>query len=242
MNRPGSATNSCAPQTTELARYRFGLHYSIGGDARYLAHHDELRMLIRAFVRAEWPLAYSQGYNPLPRVRLLLPRNVGIASNAQLAVIDLSEPREPSELLTSVAHALPQECSAQCVTPLDRKCLPQAQVAEYEVILDGSASDDLRQRVDGCLASETLLVSRDFGPGKPRKTIDIRPYIELIELQPTLLRLRLRIDNQQTGRPAELLTELGLDPQVMLPCTRRVAVQWNHMPAAENHATANERN
>ena len=167
---------------------------------------------------------------------------MGIASKSQLGVIDLREPRDVNELLDSVAAALPNECKAQRVTPLERKCIPQALGADHEVALSEPASDGLRQRVAELLACERLPISRDFGPGKPRKTIDMRPYIELIELQPTLLRLRLRIDNQQTVRLAELITELGLDPQVMLPRSQRVAVHWNHTPSAETAATVIERN
>ncbi|TWT41893.1 hypothetical protein RAS1_30170 [Phycisphaerae bacterium RAS1] len=62
------------------------------GDLRYISHHDELRMLARALVRARWPVAFSQGFNPRPRIVLPLPRPVGVSSSCELAIVELEPP------------------------------------------------------------------------------------------------------------------------------------------------------
>ena len=71
--------------------FRVALSYALNGELRYLSHRDELRMLTRALVRARWPLRYSRGFNPIPRLTLTLPRSVGTASECQLALVELRE-------------------------------------------------------------------------------------------------------------------------------------------------------
>ncbi len=74
MVAQSSATTGAAAAPCGAGRLRAALEFALAGDLRFLAHHDELRLLTRALVRAGWPLAYSQGFNPRPRLVLPLPR------------------------------------------------------------------------------------------------------------------------------------------------------------------------
>ncbi len=66
-----------------------------------------------------------------------------------------------------------------------------------------------------------------MGPGKPTRTVDLRPLIETIEFGDGVLTMRLRFVEQRTVRPAELLTELGLAAEKYGHLLRRVEVQWD---------------
>ena len=80
--------------------------------------------------------------------------------------------------------------------------------AEYEVTLaDGVDADDLRVRLESLMESSTL-------PRERRgKQYDLRPLIEeliLQTMQPATLKMRLAAREGATGRPDEVLAELGI--------------------------------
>lgn len=220
-HRPIVATPAAA------TRFRVAVEYAVAGDLRYLSHHDELRLLSRALVRARWPVAYSQGYNPLPRLVVPLPRQVGVAASGQLALVGLSAARTAHDLFASLATALPGDCRLQRVAAPAAPATPHARQATFEVRLTPADAARVGNRLSAVLATATIVVRRDDHPRKPPRQIDIRPYIDQIELDGCTLRMRLRIQNQRTARPSEVFTEFGLAPEAYNHRLWRRAVHWD---------------
>ena len=208
-------------------RFRVAVELTIDGDLRYLSHHDTLRLLTRALVRANWGIAYSHGFNPLPQVRLPLPRNVGIASTCELALVDLDTPAEPGELSDRLAAALPPGCTVQRIVAPAVREMPQPQGVTYELDVDAAVAEELAAHIAELLARESVCVQRDYGPGKPARTLDIRPYIAALELEAGTLRMTLQFSEQRTARPAEVLAELGLAAVDHQHRLRRTEIRWN---------------
>jgi radical SAM-linked protein len=203
------------------------IRFSIDGDLRFISHHDELRLLARAARRAGWPLAYSGGFNPRPRLILLLPRSVGTASACEWAIAELTEPRAAAQLRQSLAAALPPACRLQRVMPLTTRAKPQPRRAIYRVELGPDHAAQIGPRIAAVLAAETLSVERDYGPGKPTRPVDIRPYIETLTFRDCTLSMRLAFVGQRTARPTEVLTALNLPAGAYYHGVRRVEVEWN---------------
>lgn len=212
-----------APVTVERAVAEYGCE----GELRYLSHHDELRMLVRALVRARWPLAYSRGFNPLPRVALPLPRRTGIAATCQVALIDLVVAEAPETLYTRLAAALPAACHLQRVIAPTSRATPHAERVTYELPLTAAEATVVVAGSPRMLAAESLPQRRADHPKRPARVIDIRPYVERIELDGLMLRLELRIADQQTARPSEVLTELGLAAEACEARLRRGEIRWD---------------
>jgi radical SAM-linked protein len=208
-------------------RFRVAVEFAVLGDLRFLSHHDEVRMLTRALVRAGWPLAYSHGFNPRLRLTIPLPRNLGVAARSQVALVDLCAPRTPAELHASLAPQLPAGCRLlQVIAPAPR-ATPQALAATYELDLDLPTVAAVRPRIAALLARPSLLVQREYGPQKPTRPVDIRPFIERVELEGPCLRIGLRYAAQRTARPSEVTDELGLAAETCNGRFRRADVQWN---------------
>jgi radical SAM-linked protein len=223
-------------------RLRVALELAIGGDIRFLSHHDELRMLVRALVRARWPLAYSHGFNPKPRMIVPLPRNVGTAAESQLVLVDLCAPRPAGELCASLAGQLPPDCRLLRVLAPAPRVVPHARTVCFELELDAAEVDGVVDRVRGVAAQPALVVQRDYGPGRAPRPVDIRPYIEQIQVDGRRLRLVLRYHEQRTARPSEVITELGLAATAYNHDVRRTAVQWDtELFGPETGPTAHER-
>ncbi len=212
-------------------RPRAQVDYAITGDLRFLSHHDELRMLTRALVRARWPLAYSQGFNPAPRITLPLPRGLGIACDTQLAVVTLREPQPADDLHTALARTLPGGCTVRRVTLGILPGLPRAVAVHYEVDLTEAEAATVVDRLPHVRGAAPLVVTRDDGPERPGRPVDIRPYLATLDLAGRRLRLELHVVNQRTARPAEVLTALGLDAGTCNHRVRRGEIRWEFASA-----------
>ncbi len=232
-----------APGTTRAVRPRAAVEYAITGDLRYLAHHDELRLLTRALVRAGWPLAYSGGFNPRPRLTVPLPRNLGVAAERQVAVVHLSEPRPAGELADRLAPQLPGSCVLRRVIAPAPPATPHPRSVEYEVELEAADLEGLAGRCAQVLGRATVVVERESAPGRPTRPFDIRPYVLELALRGSVLRMRLGFVEQRTARPAEVITELGLAAGRYNHRLRRADVQWDIAIAGPEAGPAvNERN
>lgn len=211
----------CPPE----AECRVAALFDITGDVRFLSHHDELRMLARAVVRAGWPIAYSQGFNPQPRLRLPLPRSVGTAGT-QWMLVDLCAAQSPVQLFASLTGVLPAGYRLlRLVSPAPR-ATPRAQFVTFQVTLRPEDARRAASRVARLAGSDPLPVTRTGAPGEAPRTVDIRPYIEAVRLDGQLLQMRLRMDQQRTARPTEILEELGL-VDATHNLVRRGEIEWN---------------
>jgi radical SAM-linked protein len=211
----------------QAERFALAVEFGVGGDLRFITHHDTLRMLARAFVRAGLPLAYSQGFNPLPRIALPLPRGLGVASDAELAVVELAENLPVQDAQQRLLAALPAGVALRRVVPWTARRVPQAVEVVYEVDLDAPDARDMAPRAAALLAAPRVPIERDDGPFKPKRCVDIRPFITALGLSERRLTMRLRYTERGTARPAEVLSALGLSAELYAHHLRRVSVVWN---------------
>jgi radical SAM-linked protein len=203
------------------------LHYAVRGDLRYLSHHDELRMLVRALTRAGWPLLYTRGFNPIPRLTLPLPRSTGIAADDQLALVDLLRD-EPAEALAERARAaLPADAPLLSVHTHLRRPAVRPRAVAFTVQLPSPEAETARAAAPAFLAAGEYFVDRDLGPGKPARRVEIRRFVRGLTFGPDgSLRMDLVLENQGSARPAEVLGGLGIVTQHMAAPTTRTSVDW----------------
>ena len=100
----------------DTVQYR--LAFEKTGRAIYISHLDLMRTMQRAFLRAGLPLAYSQGFNPHARMRVLLPLSVGMASFCERMDVLLREELPPEALPEGSTPACRKDCGFWNVTPV----------------------------------------------------------------------------------------------------------------------------
>lgn len=200
--------------------------YAIDGDLRFISHHDTIRLFERALARAAFPVRFSEGFNPRPRLSLPLPRPVGIASEDETLIVDCTEPVDPDAMRETLSRQMPAGIRLRSVRMLEegRKLAPTSAV--YRLTLDHSAPDHVRARAAELMSLPRIEVRRrDHESGAVRQ-IDIRPG--LIEMSATAdgVEWRQAILQQGTARPGEMLEALGLESSDWLHCIRRVSVEF----------------
>ncbi|MBQ9412896.1 MAG: DUF2344 domain-containing protein [Oscillospiraceae bacterium] len=84
------------------------LRFAKTGRAVYISHLDLMRTMQRAFLRADYPLKYSEGFNPHPVISILLPLGVGCESECELMDFQLTQPADLAALPERLTAALPE--------------------------------------------------------------------------------------------------------------------------------------
>ena len=95
------------PQPQPVQKIRF--EFQKVGELRYLSHLELMRALQRALRRAGVPLAYTQGFNPQPRVSVAQALAVGVEGLRELGEVELTLWLQPAEFLARWNAHLPLE-------------------------------------------------------------------------------------------------------------------------------------
>jgi len=197
---------------------RLRVTYATGESVKYVGHLDFARAWERALRRARLPLAYTQGFNPQPRIQFAAALPVGFTAQAELVDVFLNEEVDPGEFVARLAAAMPAGIRPLSAVPVARQepSLQSAlRAAEYTV--------EVETGEDGA-AFEARLVSflqrasapRERRRGKQVVAYDLRPlvldarYGGPCELGHSFT-LKMRSEPGATGRPDELLAELGYE-------------------------------
>ena len=199
---------------TALARYRiiFGKTEAM----RFTGHLDLHRTWERTFRRAGLPLAYSEGFNPHPKINIGAALPLGCLSRGDLIDAWLERELEPDEVAASLRGAAPPGIEIEAVTRLETTepvLQGRIEASVYEVTLEGFPEPvEMSRRIEAMMASDHLPRVRRG------KTYDLRPLVEELgfDADRSLLRMRLTAREGAAGRPEEVLQALGCEPQLAL--------------------------
>jgi radical SAM-linked protein len=195
---------------------RVRITFSKQGPLRFIGHLDLHRMWERAMRRAELPLSYSQGFHPQPKISLAAALPLGFSSRGEVLDVRFNEDLSTEDITSRLQGSLPPDIKILRVENVDERAPAlQTQVlsAAYNVHLtepvDGS---DLNRRVEQLMMSESILRERRG------KSYDLRPLIEMLsvitEANGTVwMKMTLSARDGATGRPEEVLSALGIEPE-----------------------------
>ena len=196
-------------------RQRLRVVFTKDEPLKYTSNLDVLRLWDRAFRRANIPVAYSQGFNPGPKITIAAALPLGMTSDCELMDVVLDAPVPVPDFLARLAEQLPPGArllSAVEVSPEAPPLPARVRGIEYRVTVDAPA-DHVEVAVRRALAASSL-------PRERRNRLyDLRPLIEDLRVQAVdgtgcELWMRLRAEAGATGRPDEVMACLGLDKQV----------------------------
>ena len=187
------------------------LRFAKRGDLRLVSHHDLLRCLERMLRRAALPLAYSQGFNPRPKVVFTLALALGIEGRHEVVELELIEPVEPSEVVDRLRRVSPSGLDwleAEAVAP-GRPA--HAAAVAYQIDIPAGRRAAAQVALDRFLACDHWPFTRHRPDRGVDVAVDLRPFVLDAELDLIGgLRFRLKIEPSGSARPEELLEILGL--------------------------------
>jgi radical SAM-linked protein len=160
---------------------RLRLRYAKRGRLRFTSHRDVARAFERALRRAGVPMAYSQGFNPHPKISWAGAAPTGVASEAEYVEIQVVERVDPAALRAALDAALPDGLDVLRVMPVSGGSLAdRLDASRWRIELPGVNPRVLAEAVDRLLAADRVEVQRLTKDG--RRTIDVRPAVVTAEV------------------------------------------------------------
>lgn len=199
-----------------ISMQRLRIRFSRGEELKFISHLDIMRLWQRAFNRAGISIAYSEGFNPHPRISLAAPLAVGVTSEAELMDIIVARQISPHWFTDTMNQTLPPAIRITQVLPmmLEQPSLQSlVSFAEYRVEVDTDKSrQEMGKTLDGLLALEHLPWQHQRDTGI--KNYDLRTLIDDLWLEDwqqgfVTIGMRLRCDSSGSGRPEQVAAALG---------------------------------
>jgi radical SAM-linked protein len=194
---------------------RIRLIYAKTASLRYTGALDMQISWERTIRRARLPIAYTQGFHPQPRINQASALPLGFTSRCEMIDLWLETELPPDQIREALEPCLPpgielvdlltvphQAASVQAITA----------AAEYQIefIEPLPAPNTIQSQVERLLGADHLPRSRR------EKTYDLRPLIDALQIiageaggEP-MLWMRLAAREGATGRPDEVLAEMGI--------------------------------
>ena len=168
--------------------------------------------------RAQLPLAYSQGFNPRPKMQFASGLPLGTTGSAEILDIVLNEPVDPTTALTQIQAKLPVGIGLSAIeeVPLRAPTLQNVLCrADYRVTVETELpAEALTQRIADVLNAEEIIQQRRR---KGRlEEYNLRPWlhqltVESVENHDVVLLMRVTAGQHGNLRPAAVLRVLGLE-------------------------------
>lgn len=192
------------------------LKYSKTAAGRFISHLDMLRTFERIFRRAALPLAFSEGFNPHPKISFGSALAVGITSEAEYLDVELQKEIEPDKTLEDIARCSPggiRILELKVLSERQRSLNAQINMASYELripLTKEPEEENVRKLFKDLLDKKNIFVSREGKRGI--KQVDIRQGIYAlsgaIEKNELVVYMEVQTGSEGNVRPEEILSLL----------------------------------
>lgn len=196
---------------------RIRISFSKTADLRYTSILDLQKVWERAARRAQLGLQYSQGFHPQAKIQIANPLPLGFSCKNELIDLWIADFDSIDQIQQRLLHALPRGMTINAieVLPENAPSLPkQVESSQYRITFYDPQPEinKLKNQVSGLLAEPSIIRVRNG------KSYDLRPLISSLEIlledgKPTQIMLNMPSGPGKTGRPEEVMFELGFQWQ-----------------------------
>lgn len=161
------------------------------GPLQYISHLDLQRAIHRMLVRSGLPIAYSEGFNPHPRLNIVLPLSIYQEGERELFEFRLSEDMDVEVIKNALVSSAFKGMEIIEVSLLDKKPLSKTAIwrLELETQLSG---EDFEKAING----EMPVTKRSK---KGDKIVDIAPMVKFVSAEKTEKGIDLRVELPAAG-------------------------------------------
>jgi len=208
----------------EEGQVRFCFRFSKKGDLRFIGHLDVQTLFVRAMRRASIQMAYSQGFNPHPKLAFAGPLPLFMETDGDLADIELAQVISAGDFMARLNEQLPPEVRILEVAEVAEKpkdsLAALLDTATYKVELVSGDLDisALKNKITEMLDANQLIITvskKGKYPGEVEtKNRDIKPGIISLKMldsqensscNPVSLEFELASNSSLHVKPSEVL-------------------------------------
>jgi radical SAM-linked protein len=180
--------------------WTYRIKYAKRGRIRFISHLDVMRALVRALRRARLPLAYTEGFNPRPKITMGPALPLGYESESEFADIALDRELPAEAVQQRLEAVLPEGLDLLATAPVTASSfrLSNAISAQYMVQLRRDLFENIDQYIREFLAQDSAPIER------VRKDmsdiIDVKHFVNEVGVETRADCRCLRIDISMGGR------------------------------------------
>lgn len=188
---------------------------------KFLSHLELIKLVERAFRRADVPLKFSQGFNPHPKIAFAAPLAVGVSSEGEYLTVELNEKLDANKFVHNLNNVLPEGIKFLKAKYIDNKSKSLMSIVENATYIikchiDKNYSlEEVNNLIKKFLNRSEILYEKRGKRGKV-KTVDIKNSIKEI--------IALSLDNNYiifkitvaTGSQGNLKPEVAIQKLALL--------------------------
>lgn len=183
-------------------------------EGRFLSHLDLMHTWERVIRRSQLPLAYSQGFNPHPKINFASACAVGTTSDGEYMDMELTQElpvEQVEEMLQAVMPPAFRVSAMKVVSGKAPSLMSIIQRARYVLqleLVEEATQEQLDAAVENFWQQEEIVIYRYKKNSKDKKPVNIRPGVYELELtaegKNALLHIQVQSGNEGNIRPEEV--------------------------------------
>lgn len=177
-----------------MSQNNFYARYKKFGRAKYISHLDMVRVFNRVFRRGGIPIAYSEGFNPHPKISFALPLSVFYESECEIMLFSVTEEISADELLKRFSTSMPE--GLEVIEVKEGK--PDVKHLSY-CLYNVYCNQPTQSELDSFLKLGSMVVPKKTKSGI--KDTDIRGDIADIKLEDGCMTMLLSAGSQANLKP-----------------------------------------
>jgi radical SAM-linked protein len=175
-------------------------------------------------------IKHSEGFNPHPRLSLVVPRSVGVESEDELLCFWLEEEIKTIDiesLQETLARELPEGIEITSAETSKGTKVPEAESATYLIKTKKSEEEQFKNMIDELLARENITIERHGEDISKFKEINVRPFLKSIDTQGEEIIVNCAINSSGTIRVNEILDLLKIKIEDLERPVMRKSVKYS---------------
>lgn len=199
-----------------MSALRVRIAYTKVEEAKYIAHLDLARVFERSLRRAGIRTAYSEGFNPHPKISFGSALAVGVEGTREYVDIELEQELDLKEILGRLQEQLPvgiRLIEGRVVSQGTKALMAVLNAASYQISVPIGlpvSEERLQEEIAAWMAREHVPYARYSKKGRVEK--DIRPWVKTltgyIRGDEAVFDLEVEVGNQGSVRPEEVIASL----------------------------------
>ncbi len=185
------------------------IRFSKTGALVYIGHLDVMRYFQKLFVRADIPVAYSEGFSPHQLLGFSHPLPLGMESVGEYADIVLTRSMPTDEALARLRAGSVDEIGIYSFNELPEKCenaMAAVCASEYLVGFRDEKIHDIERLVSDLLEKNEINVIKKTK--KSEKVVNIRPLIFDLHTEDDRLRMMISSGSVDNLKPELVINAL----------------------------------
>ncbi|MBW2700282.1 MAG: TIGR03960 family B12-binding radical SAM protein [Deltaproteobacteria bacterium] len=203
----------CEVEKGDAVPIRLRMRLSKRAPSSWLGHLEFMRSVHRSLRRAQWPLAFTEGFHPKIKSSFGPPCPSGAESSAEWMDVWLTDCDRPEDLMAALELELPKGVALQewHMLEADAKALTaMARKVRYRIHLHGVDEKQAKRGCEEMMARESWSLVRTVK--KKRKRVELRPSLLGLVVEPGEQGLDAVLDldmkSASTARPSEVAAEV----------------------------------